>query len=395
MNMHTVNKNILGKWISVALLSITTAAACAQSDPSARAEDAVPSAQQSQTAQTPPSATSAAPMSATLMETTPTSSTLPDTGMPASTEGMAAPQADAATPPPQLAMPIAVDVSDKAGIAKDSLLRAQILLDRAHFSPGEIDGAGGSNTRKAIAGFQRSKNLPDNGELDAATWAALDAGGAALVSYTLTVEDVAGPFNAIPADMMAKSKLAALGYTSVEEALGEKFHSSPALLQTLNAGKDMSQAGTELVVPNVTDIAAPAKAAKVIVDKSDLTVALADAGGTVFAQFPASTGSKNDPLPIGDWKVTGVARNPDFHYNPKLFWDANPKHSKAKIPAGPNNPVGTVWVDLSKEHYGIHGTPEPSRISKSESHGCIRLTNWTANMLAASVSPGTPALLQE
>jgi len=308
---------------------------------------------------------------------------------------MAAPQTDAAVPPPEPTMPAAVDVSEEAGIAKDSMLRAQILLDRAHYSPGEIDGAGGSNTRKAIAGFQRSKDMPDSGELDVATWTALDAGGAALVNYTLTAEDVAGPFNAVPAGMEAKAKLDALGYASVEEALGEKFHSSPALLKKLNPDKDMSQAGTELVVPNVMDIAAPAKAAKVVVDKSDLTVSLLDAADKVYAQFPASTGSKNDPLPIGDWKINGVAMNPTFHYNPKLFWDANPKDQKAKIPAGPNNPVGTVWVDLSKEHYGIHGTPEPSRISKSESHGCVRLTNWTANMLAKAVAPGMAAVLQE
>lgn len=292
-------------------------------------------------------------------------------------------------------MPAAVDVSEAAGIAKDSTLRAQILLDRAHFSPGEIDGAGGSNTRKAIAGFQRSKNLPDSGELDAATWAALDAGGAALVNYTLTADDVAGPFKPVPAGMAAKSKLDKLGYASVEEALGEKFHASPALLKTLNPGKDMATVGTELVVPNVMNVAAPAKAAKVVVDKSDLTVSLLDAADKVYAQFPASTGSKNDPLPIGEWKINGVAMNPVFNYNPKLFWDANPKDAKAKIPAGPNNPVGVVWVDLSKEHYGIHGTPEPSRISKSESHGCIRLTNWTANMLAKAVAPGMPAILQE
>ncbi|MDQ3057890.1 MAG: L,D-transpeptidase [Pseudomonadota bacterium] len=319
---------------------------------------------------------------------------MPAADLPASTEGMAAPQtAPAQSPPPP--MPAAMDVSEEAGIAKDSLLRAQILLDRAHFSPGEIDGAGGSNTRKAIAGFQRSKNLPDSGELDGATWAALDAGGAALVNYTLTADDVAGPFNAVPAGMAAKSKLEKLGYASVEEALGEKFHSSPALLKKLNAGKDLGTAGTELVVPNVATGAALPKAAKVVVDKSDLTVSLVDAADKVYAQFPASTGSKNDPLPIGDWKINGVAMNPVFNYNPKLFWDANPKDKKAKIPAGPNNPVGTVWVDLSKEHYGIHGTPEPSRISKSESHGCIRLTNWTANLLAKAVAPGLPAVLQE
>jgi len=379
-----VTKNTLTAWINAALMSMA-ATACAQSDPSAQAEDASPPAQATQTAQMPSTAPTAP---------TDTTSPSPTTAeLPASPDGMAAPQTDAAVPSPPL--PVAVDVSEAAGIARDSMLRAQILLDRAHFSPGEIDGSGGSNTRKAIAGFQRSKNLPDSGELDAATWAALDAGGAALVNYSLTEADVAGPFEPIPADMMEKSKLPALGYTSVEEALGEKFHASPTLLKKLNPDKDLSQAGTELVVPNVTDIAAPAKAAKVVVDKSDLTVSLTDAAGTVYAQYPASTGSKNDPLPIGDWKINGVARNPDFYYSPKLFWDANPAHAKAKIPAGPNNPVGTVWVDLSKEHYGIHGTPEPSRISKSQSHGCIRLTNWTANMLAKAVSPGTPALLQE
>ncbi|MDQ3229843.1 MAG: L,D-transpeptidase [Pseudomonadota bacterium] len=386
--MSTINlrNRTLSSWISVALFSVA-ATACAQSDPSARAEQATPPAQ----SQTPaPSTNDVATPADTAMATPMPAATTTD---PTATNGMAMPQTDAAvTPPPP---PAAVDVSETAGISKDSLLRAQILLDRAHFSPGEIDGAGGSNTRKAIAGFQRSKDMPDSGELDAATWTALDAGGAALVNYTLKDEDVAGPFNAVPAGMEAKAKLDKLGYATVEEALGEKFHASPALLKKLNPGKDMAVAGTELVVPNVIDIAAPAKAAKVVVDKSDLTVSLVDAADKVYAQFPASTGSKNDPLPIGDWKINGVAMNPVFNYNPKLFWDANPKDQKAKIPAGPNNPVGTVWVDLSKEHYGIHGTPEPSRISKSESHGCIRLTNWTASMLAKAVAPGMPALLQE
>nr|MDQ3039383.1 peptidoglycan-binding protein [Pseudomonadota bacterium] len=239
-----MTNNTLSKFVSLALLAAATTA-CTQSDPSARSEAAKTPVQATQTAP--------APQAASMPASTTTTSTSPAVAMPpAGTEGMDAPQPDTAMPP-QPQMPAAVDVSEAAGIAKDSQLRAQILLDRAHFSPGEIDGAGGSNTRKAIAGFQRSKDMADSGELDAATWAALDAGGAALVNYTLTAEDVAGPFNPIPGDMMAKSKLPALGYTSVEEALGEKFHSSPALLKKLNPGKDMGQAGTELVVPNVTD----------------------------------------------------------------------------------------------------------------------------------------------
>lgn len=189
--------------------------------------------------------------------------------------------------------------------------------------------------------------------------------------------------------------MSALGYTSALEALGEKFHASPKLLQKLNPGKNFNQAGQDIVVPNVEEHAHLAKAAKIIVDKSDSTVTLVDAAGKILGQYPASTGSKHDPLPIGDWKVQGIAKNPVFHYNPDLFWDADPTHAKAKIPPGPNNPVGVTWIDLSKEHYGIHGTPEPSKIGKTQSHGCIRLTNWDVTTVSQAVAAGVPAILQE
>jgi lipoprotein-anchoring transpeptidase ErfK/SrfK len=278
----------------------------------------------------------------------------------------------------------------------DAMLRAQVLLDRAHFSPGEIDGQGGTNTRRAIVAFQRSRDLSPSGELDEATWAALNADAApALVDYAITAEDVAGPFRKIPEDMLEKAKLDALGFESVAEALGEKFHASPALLARLNPGKDLAAAGTRIVVPGVAGAPPLPAIAKVVVDKSDSVVQLLTADGKVVAQYPASTGSRHDPLPIGEWTIKGVAPDPTFHYNPDLFWDADPSHAKATLAPGPNNPVGVAWVDLSKKHYGIHGTPVPAHVGKTDSHGCIRLSNWNVLALAAAVKPGMPAVLQE
>ena len=275
-----------------------------------------------------------------------------------------------------------------------AILRAQILLDRAYFSPGEIDGRFGSNTRIAIEGFQRRHDLEVTGQVDDATWKALNGDASQpLTSYTLEPADVGGPFHKIPADMAAKAKLDALGYGSAIEALGEKFHASPALLRQLNPGASL-KAGERWTVPDVAYAALP-KAGKVVVSKSDSVVRLVDEAGATVAQWPASTGSQHDPLPIGEWKIEGVASDPVFHYNPDLFWDADATDKKAQIPPGPNNPVGVVWIDLSKPHYGIHGTPEPSMIGKTQSHGCIRMTNWSARALADAVAPGVVAVLQE
>ena len=292
------------------------------------------------------------------------------------------------------ATPLARAAAD-AELEADDPLRAQILLDRAHFSPGEIDGVSGSNTTRAIAAFRDANDLGAGDGLDEATWAALRGDGdPVLVDYTITDEDAGQDFEKIPGDMMQKAKLEELGYASIEEMLGERFHASPGLLKKLNPDKAFT-AGTTITVPNVAGAAPLAKAAKVRVDKSDGSVSLLDAAGGVYARFPATSGSEHDPLPIGDWKINGIARHPTFHYNPDLFWDADSGHSKATIAAGPNNPVGVVWVDLSKEHYGIHGTPEPSTIGKTQSHGCIRLTNWDAMRFASAVAPGMVAVLQQ
>jgi lipoprotein-anchoring transpeptidase ErfK/SrfK len=194
---------------------------------------------------------------------------------------------------------------------------------------------------------------------------------------------------------MEKAKLPNLGYATVQEGLGEKFHASPGLIDKLNPGKNLTRAGEQIMVPNVAGTPALPPAAKVVVSRDAHVLMLEDATGRLLAQYPASTGSEHDPLPIGDWKINGVARNPTYNYNPKLFWDAKPGDARTRVPAGPNNPVGVVWMDLSIPHYGIHGTPVPGLVGKTESHGCIRLTNWSAAEVAGLVKAGTEVVLQE
>lgn len=325
-----------------------------------------------------------------------------------------------------------VNATDTPALAKGAsgpaVLRAQVMLDRAGFAPGVLDGNYGMLMDRAVRAFQEARGLTVNGRLDKATWAALPREAhPPLVRLAISGEDAAGPFVvSIPEDMEAKAKLQALHYTSVEEALAEKFHTTPEFLRKLNPGADFSAPGTAILVPNVRGVASmPAdmppplagaaanpvtwgemvhelsvqpglpKAARVIVDKSETSVRAVDAQGRTIAFFPATIGSEKDPLPIGKWTIKGTARLPPFNYNPELFWDAEPSDEKAKVPPGPNGPVGIAWIDLSKPHYGIHGTPEPTAISRSESHGCIRLANWDVARLAAMIAPGTPAILQE
>ena len=295
--------------------------------------------------------------------------------------------------------PSAVNNAAQAELADGAkgpgVVRAEILLARAHFSPGEIDGSFGTNLQKTVAAFQGERKLPVTGVIDAATWSALNADTApALTDYTITPDDVKGPFTKIPAAMAAQAKLASLGYESPLEALGEKFQCSPDLLRAMQPGANFAMAGQRLTVPNVL-VMPPAQASRVVVSKGESSVRAYDSGGALMAFYVATIGSEHDPLPLGEWKILGVARNPKFHYDSKLFWNAKKANEKETLPPGPNNPVGPVWIDLSRDHYGIHGTPAPEKVGHAESHGCIRLTNWTALELAGMVKPGTPVTLKE
>jgi len=278
------------------------------------------------------------------------------------------------------------------------LIGFQVLLDRQGFSPGQIDGRTGANLSHVLSAFQTAKKLPTTGKPDCDTWKALgaDATEPTVTTYTLTDADVKGPFEKIPPKLADQAKLDGLGYQTTTEMIAERFHASPALLAQLNRGVPMT-AGKAIKVPAVTAFDANTKPAhdaaaadiSIEVSREESALRATRADGTLVFFAPVSSGSTHDPLPPGEWKVTGVAWHPVFHYNPDLFWDAKPSDVGAPIKPGPNNPVGVVWIALNLEHYGLHGTPEPGNIGHTESHGCVRLTNWDAARLAALVKPGT------
>ena len=313
----------------------------------------------------------------------------------------------------------ALPAASQAPVIDRGVLHVQVILDRLGFSPGMLDGQRGMSLTAAIKGFQESRNLPQTGEVDPATLRALKpyAGIEATKTLTLTEDVLRYPYTPqIPHGEDKQAGMRALNYRSPMEKLAEMFHTTPDALMALNSPTTRLAPGTKVVFPNAlptsreydsslshewratlnmlnVDANEP-EAAKIVVDKSDSVLRVLDGKGKLVAQFQVTTGSTHDPLPIGDWKINGPDYNPKFAYNPKLFWDASNKDSKAMLPPGPNGPVGVVWLDLSKEHYGIHGTPEPSLIGRTASHGCVRLTNWNAARLSLMVKPGTPVVFQ-
>jgi lipoprotein-anchoring transpeptidase ErfK/SrfK len=317
----------------------------------------------------------------------------------------AAPALQVEQPPPLPAPPIAP--SDPRAIAINqaswpppggdpqakaaALTRAEVLLDRARFSPGVIDGQEGGNLQTALLAFQQAKGLPPTGVLDLATWSTLTKadGAPAIVGYVIRPEDVKGPFvPVIPTEFRDMAKLDALGFTSPLEALAEKFHMDEGLLSALNPGVDFGRPGVTILVAQPALETLPAPVAAIEVDKSGRQVRAFAPDGTLLAAYPATVGSTERPAPLGTFKVKKVTLDPFYTYDPKRLTFGDKSAGKFSIRPGPNNPVGAVWIDLDLPTYGIHGAPEPKLVGKVASHGCVRLTNWDVRQLASAVKPG-------
>ncbi len=306
------------------------------------------------------------------------------------------PQPALAAPPP-----MAEKAVDDAGFsalpdkpserAVPEVVKAEVLLDRARFSPGAIDGIDGENFEHALSAYQLQMGLPASGRLDQATWDRLTAGAPApLKSAEVTKAEAEGPFTrSIPADFEAQSKLEHLGYHDIREELGERYHMSEPLLMALNPGSTFA-AGQHIVVADIDESKPTDKVARIVVDKTGHDVEALAADGRLIARYPASIGSEEKPAPTGDFTVHRVDHDPVYTYDPKYHFKGVSAKEPFSIAPGPNNPVGLVWMDLGGDGYGIHGTPDPEAVGKTQSHGCIRMTNWDALNLAAMVNKGTP-----
>lgn len=320
----------------------------------------------------------------------------------------AAPKPAAQTPvvpaaparPSPLAQAVNTAVFDPAATTPEAkkayLTRAQVLLDRAHFSPGVIDGQEGSNLTNAISAFQEARRLTADGKLSPAVWDALVAdAGPVVTDYVITPQDVAGPFTpGIPKDdYEAMAKLPALAYGGPLEALAEKFHMDEPLLQALNPGVDFGKAGSTIIVAALGPEGLDGKVTRIEIDNATGVLKAYADGDVLLAVYPATVGSTERPAPVGEWAVNTVAPRPTYTYDPSRLTFGEPT-GKLTLKPGPNNPVGSTWIDLTKDTYGIHGTPDPRLVNKRASHGCVRLTNWDAVELGAAVVKGAKVVFR-
>jgi lipoprotein-anchoring transpeptidase ErfK/SrfK len=275
-------------------------------------------------------------------------------------------------------------------MTQEDIVSVQATLDDAGFSPGLIDGSWGGLTRQALAAWQAAQGLPATGELDRATVAHFPARGPVYTNLEVTAADVTG-LTAIPEDWRERSQLPAMNFATVSELVAERAHASVGLIRTLNPG--LSNAVPQTVtVPVLRPVRLP-KAARLQVSLAGKTITAFDATGKVLALFPCSIAADQEKRPVGPLTVTVVAVNPDYTFDPENFPELDARqrgYGKLMIPPGPNNPVGTAWIGLSRPGYGMHGTPHPEQIGKTFSHGCFRLANWNAERLAQMVSVGTP-----
>jgi len=274
---------------------------------------------------------------------------------------------------------------------RNALIRAEVLLARAHVSPGVIDGLDGDNLKRAISAYETAHGLPADGTMSQPVWDALTAADPrpVLTDYEITPDDVKGPFlSHLPSDFRELAKLPAVGFTGPLEALAEKFHMDEGFLKRLNPGADFGAAGTKIVVAALGPDSLAAPVARIEVDKSLRQVRAYGADDSLLAVYPATVGSTDRPAPDGTWAVKGVSRDPTYVFDPSRLTFGKPSYGKLTIKPGPNNPVGSTWIALTAPTYGIHGAPDPRLVGKVASHGCVRLTNWDARQLADAVKPG-------
>lgn len=268
--------------------------------------------------------------------------------------------------------------------------KIQILLDRGGVSPGVIDGYAGKNVDKAIRAFEEINGLAVDGVMDETLWQALQAhGGEAVRSYEITPEDISGIVAPLPEDYAALASLDWLGYESAAEKIAEMFHMDIEFLMSLNPGADFDTPGTSILVAD-PGVDVETEVARIVADKSRSRLLVYDSSDRLVLSYPVTIGSSDTPSPTGEHEIVGVAIDPTYSYNPDENFQQGDNDEPLTLPAGPNGPVGSVWIDLSEPTYGLHGTPEPAKIGKTASHGCVRLTNWDASELAHLVENGTP-----